>query len=35
MKELIKKVLTDKSARDRKLLKALAVALVVVGSPWG
>jgi len=34
MKKLIKKVLTDKKARNLKTLSKLILSLVVVGAPW-
>lgn len=34
MKKLIKKILTDKKARNLKALIALVVALGDVGMPW-
>lgn len=34
MKELIKKVLTDKSARNSAILSALILASVISFNPW-
>ncbi len=34
MNELVKKVLTDKKARNSALLSSLAVTLVTIASPW-
>ncbi len=34
MKELIKKVLTDKAARNSTLLSTFLMTLVIVGAPW-
>jgi len=34
VKKLVKKALTDKSARNSKALKTLMLSLLVVGMPW-
>jgi len=34
MKQLLKKVLTDKTVRDLTILQALTLAVVVMGDPW-
>ena len=34
MKKLIKKVLTDKKARNMKKLSAFMLSVVAVGVPW-
>ncbi len=35
MKKLIKKVLTDKKARNKTALSTFMLTVAVVGSPWG
>lgn len=35
MKNLIKKVLTDKKARKMSTLSTLMLTVVAVGMPWG
>lgn len=35
MKDVLKKVLTEKKARSQKTLGSLAIASTVIASPWG
>lgn len=35
MKKLIKKILTDKKARNLKTLSMFALTVVAAGTPWG